>query len=80
MQDNVSGLLVDPGNTSQLADAMVRLVQSDVLRLQLSEQARAFVRPRFGVDGYIASITALYDRLLTAKQVSAFANATADKA
>jgi glycosyltransferase involved in cell wall biosynthesis len=80
VQDQVSGLLVDPGNTSQLADAMVRLVQNDGLRRRLSEEAQAFVRPRFGVDGYIASITALYDRLLTAKRVSAFANATADRA
>ena len=80
VQDNHSGLLVDPGNTPQLADAMVRLVQGDALRLQLAQEARAFVRPRFGVDGYIASVTALYDRLLTAKQVSSAAGAAAGQA
>jgi hypothetical protein len=34
---------------------------------QLGDAARRFVRPRFGVDGYVSSVTALYDRLLSAK-------------
>jgi hypothetical protein len=46
------------------------VLQDDTLRVLLSQEARAFVRPRFGVDGYIASMTSLYDRLLTAKQIS----------
>ena len=38
------------------------------MRSQVLEmQAAAFVRPRFGVDGYMASVTALYDRMLAAK-------------
>ncbi len=67
---DVSGLLVDPGDVPQLAEAMTRVVQDDSLRRLMSREAKAFVRPRFGVDGYIASMTALYDRLLTAKQIS----------
>jgi glycosyltransferase involved in cell wall biosynthesis len=70
IQHNVSGLLVDPGDVPQLATAMSRVLQDDTLRVLLSQEARAFVRPRFGVDGYIASMTSLYDRLLTAKQIS----------
>jgi len=70
IQDNVSGLLVEPGDVPQLAAAMTRVLQDDTLRVLLSQEARAFVRPRFGVDGYIASMTSLYDRLLTAKQIS----------
>ena len=70
VHDNVSGLLVDPGDVAQLGTAMTRVLQDDTLRVLLSQEARAFVRPRFGVDGYIASMTALYDRLLTAKQIS----------
>jgi glycosyltransferase involved in cell wall biosynthesis len=70
VHDNVSGLLVEPGDVPQLATAMTRVLQDDTLRVLLSQEARAFVRPRFGVDGYIASVTALYDRLLTAKQIS----------
>ncbi len=70
VHDNVSGLLVEPGDVPQLATAMTRVLQDDTLRVLLSQEARAFVRPRFGVDGYIASVTSLYDRLLTAKQIS----------
>ena len=67
VQDGLSGLLVDPGSVSQLADAMARLVLDDQLRVRLGRESQAFVRPRFGVDGYIAQTTALYERLLTAK-------------
>lgn len=70
VQDEVSGLLVDAGDVPGLASAMVRVVQDAALRASLGEQARAFVRPRFGVDGYIASMTALYDKLLAGKHLS----------
>lgn len=64
VQDGVTGLLVDPGDVAQLADAMVRVLLDDTLRVSLGRESRAFVRPRFGVDGYIAATTALYERLL----------------
>jgi glycosyltransferase involved in cell wall biosynthesis len=70
VQDNVSGLLVDPGDTTQLAGAMVRLLQDNGLGARLGQEGRAFVRPRFGVDGYIASMTALYDKLLDARPIA----------
>jgi glycosyltransferase involved in cell wall biosynthesis len=63
----VSGLLVDPGNSDQLTHALASLVQDRDLRARLGEAARSFVTPRFGIDGYVASITGLYDRLLAAK-------------
>jgi hypothetical protein len=50
-------------------------VKDPRLRSRLGTAAREFVRPRFGVDGYVASITALYDRLLAAKGLSTFAEA-----
>jgi glycosyltransferase involved in cell wall biosynthesis len=67
VSDGVSGLLVNPGDSAQLANALAALLQDGGLRARLGENARAFVLPRFGVDGYVASITALYDRLLAAK-------------
>jgi glycosyltransferase involved in cell wall biosynthesis len=70
VQHNVSGLLVDPGDVAQLAAAMSRVLQDESLRVSLSQEARAFVWPRFGVDGYIASMTSLYARLLAARQMS----------
>jgi glycosyltransferase involved in cell wall biosynthesis len=80
VEDNVNGLLVDPGNAAQLAAAMVRLVEDHALRASLGEAARAFVLPRFGIDRYVASVTSLYDRLLTGKQLSPSAKATGDEA
>ena len=69
VKDRVSGLLVDPGDSAQLARALSVLVQDASLRARLGAAARDFVRPRFGVDGYVSSITALYDRLLAAKGI-----------
>ena len=80
VHDGESGLLVNPGDARQLADAMARVLDDDSLRLQMSQRARAFVRPRFGVDRFVASTTALYDRLLASKQLSTFATATVDGA
>ncbi len=67
VSDGVSGVLVDAGNSGQLADALARLVGDSGERARLGEAARAFVLPRFGIDGYVASVTGLYDRLLAAK-------------
>lgn len=70
VQDGVSGLLVDPGQSDQLGNALAALVQDRGLRTRLGDAARAFAWPRFGIDGYVASITSLYDRLLDAKGLS----------
>ena len=64
------GLLVAPGDVDGLAAALARVFGDAGERARLGEAARAFVRPRFGVDGYVRSITALYDRLLAAKQLA----------
>jgi glycosyltransferase involved in cell wall biosynthesis len=65
--DNVSGVLVAPGDVPQLASALAHVLRDDALRRSLGNEARRFVTPRFGIDGYIASMTALYDRLIAAK-------------
>ena len=67
VQDGVSGLLVTPGDSAELAAALSRVVNDDTTRVLLGQAARAFVRPRFGVDGYVNAITSLYNRLLVAK-------------
>ena len=70
VKDGVSGLLVAPGDVADLAAALKRLVHDDTLRVLLGQEARAFVRPRFGVDGYVASVSAMYDRLLAEKSLA----------
>jgi glycosyltransferase involved in cell wall biosynthesis len=67
VQDGVSGLLIPPNDTAALGDALARVIADDTLRVRMGQAARAYVRPRFGVDGYVSSITALYDRVLAAK-------------
>ena len=67
VEDGVSGLLVSPGNSEELGQALARVVEDAALRRTLGERARSFVTPRFGVDQYVGSITGLYDRLLAAK-------------
>jgi glycosyltransferase involved in cell wall biosynthesis len=64
------GLLVNPGDAEGLAAALARLTASEADRHNLGNAARAFVRPRFGVDGYVAQTTALYDRLLLDKSLA----------
>jgi glycosyltransferase involved in cell wall biosynthesis len=69
VKDGETGLLVPPGDPRALGDALARLVADEELRARLGASARAFVVPRFGVDGYVASVSALYDRLLAEKGV-----------
>jgi glycosyltransferase involved in cell wall biosynthesis len=62
--DGETGLLVPPGDVPALGAALARLVRSGDDRARLGRAGRAFVLPRFGIDGYVAGITGLYDRLL----------------
>ena len=59
-----TGLLVPPGDATMLARALTRLIQSPADCGRLGAAARRFVLPRFGVDGYVAAISGLYERLL----------------
>jgi glycosyltransferase involved in cell wall biosynthesis len=63
------GLLVKPGDVNELGAALARVFGDASERARLGHNARTFVRPRFGVDGYVTAVTALYDRLLAAKGV-----------
>jgi glycosyltransferase involved in cell wall biosynthesis len=67
VQHGETGILVQPGDVDGLAAALERLVHDPAERARLGLAARDYVRPRFGVDGFIGSTTALYDRLLAAK-------------
>jgi glycosyltransferase involved in cell wall biosynthesis len=67
VRDGHTGLLVPPANAGALGAALARLVAEPSLRARLGAAAREFVRPRFGVDGYVEAVSSLYDRLLAAK-------------
>ena len=67
VHDGTTGLLVPPGDSAALGAALSRVVNDDTTRVLIGQAARVFVRPRFGVDGYVRSVTGLYDRLLARK-------------
>ncbi len=64
VDDGATGLLVPPSDAAALGAALARLAGSADDRARLGAAGRAFVLPRFGVDGYVAGITGLYERLL----------------
>ena len=66
VQDEVTGVLVAPADVPALGSALARVMADPALRHTMGAAASAFVRPRFGVDGYVAAVTGLYDRLLAA--------------
>ena len=67
VQDGVTGFLVPPADVPALGSALARLVGDPDRRRTMGSAASAFVRPRFGVDGYVTAVTDLYDRLLVEK-------------
>jgi glycosyltransferase involved in cell wall biosynthesis len=70
VHDGETGLLVAPDDSAALGQAMARLVTDPAFGARLGAAARTFVEPRFGVEGYLRSITSLYDRLLAAKGIA----------
>ncbi len=70
VHDGETGLLVPPADPAALGAALEKLVHSPELRARIGAAARSFALPRFGVDGYVASITGLYDRLLVEKHLA----------
>jgi len=67
VRDGETGLLVPPADVPALGSALARLATDPALRRTMGAAAAAFVHPRFGVDGYVAALTDLYDRLLVAE-------------
>lgn len=62
-----NGLLVTPGNISQITEAMRSLIQDEKLRLRLGENARATVVP-FDIHNYYTSLQNIYDSILGLQQ------------
>ena len=65
VEDERTGLLAPPADAAALGAAMARIVSDPAFGRRLGAAARAAALPKFGVDGYIASVVALYDRLLS---------------
>lgn len=48
--DNVNGLLFEPKNTQQLAEALMKLIGDENLRTRLAEAGRKLVEEKFDID------------------------------
>jgi glycosyltransferase involved in cell wall biosynthesis len=60
---DVNGLLVEPGNTEQLADAIELMARSPELRATLGSRARETVEREFTERQYLTTLASLYDEL-----------------
>jgi glycosyltransferase involved in cell wall biosynthesis len=59
-----SGLLVPPGDTAALADALLRLARDPALRVRMGRRGRAIVEERFDIRDTARRFAALYDDVL----------------
>jgi glycosyltransferase involved in cell wall biosynthesis len=65
IDDGNSGLLIEPNSVEQLADAIRHLNREENLRRQLAAGGRRTIEERYSFARRMATIAALYDRLLT---------------
>jgi glycosyltransferase involved in cell wall biosynthesis len=63
-----TGLLVAPGDSRGIADAVGRLLDNPSLAGRLGQSARQLIKDRFSVDRMVRSTEDLYTELLARKQ------------
>jgi glycosyltransferase involved in cell wall biosynthesis len=64
VDDEVTGLLVPPGDPAALAKAIIRLVEDPLLAERLGAGAREAACSHFGLDRMLSRVQALYERAL----------------
>jgi glycosyltransferase involved in cell wall biosynthesis len=60
VQDEVTGLLVTPGNAAALANAIQRLIVEPTLRARLGEAAQRLQRAKYSLEGMASSYLDIY--------------------
>ena len=64
IEDGVSGILVEPGNHQEMADAINRLLSDPDRRRELGARGREFVQSRFDVRKNIRLLERVYEKTL----------------
>jgi glycosyltransferase involved in cell wall biosynthesis len=62
--EDVSGLLVDPGDVQQLSQAMLRLLDDDALRQRLGDAGPEYVAGRFSISAMVQGNLEVYREVL----------------
>jgi glycosyltransferase involved in cell wall biosynthesis len=60
IKDNITGFLIDPQNTNQLADDIARIWENPEYAAKLGEAGRQRAEEMFSFDVYVQAITMLY--------------------
>ena len=63
VEDNITGLLMEPKNAWSLADALEKLLKDPALRQSMGEKARARIEEGFTVEKVNAKTLAVYAKL-----------------
>jgi L-malate glycosyltransferase len=74
-----TGLLVAPGDSRALANAVGRLLDDRLLATQLGRTARQLIQERFSVDRMVQSTEQLYTELLARKQRTTLPSAVLER-
>jgi glycosyltransferase involved in cell wall biosynthesis len=61
IKDGIDGLLVDPGDASELAESIIAVMNNDDLAKRLSEQGRERVKRNFSLADLLIKNEALFD-------------------
>ncbi|MBU4305378.1 MAG: glycosyltransferase family 4 protein [Candidatus Omnitrophica bacterium] len=68
VEDNKSGILVEPANAAGLAEALRRLVEDKQKRTEMGSYAKQSVKNRYSATDYIEKISCLYNGLYENKK------------
>ena len=60
IEDGRNGILVEPENVKQLAEAISRLIENDKLRFQMGIRGRLYAEKMFNIKTHINKIRTLY--------------------
>ena len=64
VEDGVNGLLVDPDNPDEIADAILRLLQDDALAQRLGEAGRKLVEEKYSVEAVLPQNIRFYEECI----------------
>ena len=67
VEDNVNGLMVEPGNTDELAHSIKRVLLDPPLAQRLTAAGRDTIETRFDFGKRMQKIAAIYDRLMSSR-------------